>query len=198
MNNDELVQSRQALRNGRTIRTFKGHYLDIFNPEVDAIDIEDIAHALSHICRFAGHTKNFYSVAQHCIECVVALYRNGNYDKKLMLTALLHDASEAYIGDLASPIKARIPQYKTAENLLMSVICQKFNIAFPFPPMIKTVDAYLLELEHDGVMMNNHYFPCSEPKLAKQQFLFLFNILSDPAHELTIQDFLNISAHDTI
>lgn len=174
---NEKEEARTRLHNGDTIRTFKGHYVDIFNPDPLTIDIDDIAHALSQVCRFAGHTYKFYSVAQHCTESVLVLQKMGTKDRRILLTMLLHDATEAYIGDMARPIKRRLPQYKAAENVLMSAIALKFDLDYPFPPIIKTVDNHLLELEHEGVILRQTYFPCSDPQKAKDDFLFLYNQL---------------------
>jgi hypothetical protein len=173
----EKERARVKLHNGDTIRTFKGHYIDIFNPDHATIDIDDIAHALSQVCRFAGHTYKFYSVAQHSVECVVVMQKMGTVDKRILLTMLLHDATEAYIGDMARPIKRRLPQYKAAENVLMSAIAEKFGLVYPFPDIIKTVDNHMLEIEHDCVIMRQNYFPCKDPHIAKDDFLYLYNAL---------------------
>lgn len=85
-----------------TIRTYTGKEFQ-FTADIDpdTIDIRDIAHALSHLCRFTGHTNLFYSVAQHCL--LVAEKIHGGPEVKL--AALLHDAAEAYVGDLSSPLR---------------------------------------------------------------------------------------------
>lgn len=81
------------------IVTYTGKTFDLLNPTPDMVCIEDIAHSLANLCRYTGHTRKFYSVAQHC---VLAARVNDPNDP---LQRLLHDASEAYIGDLASPWK---------------------------------------------------------------------------------------------
>lgn len=166
-----------ALHTGDTIRTFEGNYVDVLNPDPGTIEIDDIAHGLSQICRFAGHTKKFFSVAQHSVECVQRL-QGRTQDKKILLTMLMHDATEAYIGDLARPIKRRIPQYKTVENILMDVIATKYDLHFPFPPVIKKIDNLQLEIEHNGLMRCSQYLECMEPKDAKQIFLAYYSTLT--------------------
>src|SRR5690606_28894528 len=103
------------------IRTHSGNYIDVLNPNPDLIDINDIAHSLSMQCRFGGHTKVFYSVAQHSVECAKRV------SPEFQLAALLHDASEAFLLDIPSPIKHRLTNYKEIENTLMQVIAKKFS-----------------------------------------------------------------------
>ncbi len=103
------------------IRVHSGIMIDPLNPKCQEISIEDIAHGLSMICRFAGHTKYFYSVAEHSI---ITSYRVENKHK---LAALLHDASEAYLLDIPSPLKKKLRRYKNAEYKLMRIIAEKFK-----------------------------------------------------------------------
>ncbi len=175
---EETRSNMERLHTGDTIRTFKGLYIDVFNPDPATIDIEDIAHALSQVCRFAGHTPKFYSVAQHCTECVTQMrLKLGNPSKKILLTMLMHDAAEAYIGDMARPIKRRLPQYKQAELILEAVIGEKFGLDFPFPPIIKTIDNLMLEIEHDSVILKNNFFQILSPSDAEGRFLNVFTAL---------------------
>src|SRR5690606_4110631 len=98
------------------IRTFTGIYVDVFDPTPEMICIEDIAHALAHQCRFAGHVKRFYSVAQHSVMC------SRMVDRLYQMEALLHDASEAYLLDIPKPIKEKIVGYKEMEDRMMGLI----------------------------------------------------------------------------
>jgi len=79
--------------------TCSGRRVHLLNPSPDEIAIEDIAHALSHACRFAGHVPSYYSVAQHSVLVSELL------DERTALWGLLHDASEAYLHDLTRPLK---------------------------------------------------------------------------------------------
>lgn len=123
------------------IRTYTGRYVDPFDPKPDDIVIEDIAHALSNLCRFGGHTKCFYSVAEHSLLCAVLV--PGEHK----LAALLHDASEAYLVDIPTPIKNRLPGYVEAEDRLMKVIAEKFGFKYPFSEFVKCADKGALEIE---------------------------------------------------
>ena len=89
------------------------HFLD---PQPEEINVWDIAWSLSNQCRYTGHVQKFYSVAEHC--CLLYDYAkaSGVTDKLLLRTILMHDASEAYLTDIARPIKAHIPDYKKLER----------------------------------------------------------------------------------
>lgn len=124
------------------IRTFSGIYMNVFEPTLDMINIIDIAHALSKQCRFGGNLPMFYSVAQHSISCC-----NMIQEDKHKLQALLHDASEAYLIDIPSPIKKRLKEYLIIEERLMLLIAQKFGFEYPLSPEVKKVDKIALEME---------------------------------------------------
>jgi Predicted hydrolases of HD superfamily len=111
------------------------------DPRVEEIDIEDIAHGLSHICRFGGHCRHFYSVAQHSVLVSRAV------PKQMRLMGLLHDATEAYIGDMVRPLKLQIPQFNEIEERLWGVIANKFNLPLILPPEIKHADNAALMAE---------------------------------------------------
>lgn len=89
------------------ISTQSVEQFDFTNPKIEDIHILDIAHALSNICRFGGHSSSFYSVAEHSIILAEILERQGA-DKMTVLAALLHDATEAYLGDMPRPITASL------------------------------------------------------------------------------------------
>lgn len=101
--------------------TFTGRRVDPYHLRAEDIAIEDIAHALSLLCRFGGHTREFYSVAQHSVRVARSL------PKEMMLEGLLHDATEAYIQDLVRPVKHRCPQYKALEKHIWRSIAFKYD-----------------------------------------------------------------------
>ena len=107
------------------ITTVTGKHFYPLNPNQQDIDIEDIAHALSLICRANGHFKHFYSVAQHSIACAGEAIERG-YSLEVILGCLLHDASEAYLCDVTRPVKKHIPAYLQAEERLQGVIWEHF------------------------------------------------------------------------
>ena len=92
------------------IRTHHGIIMDPICARDEEIQINDIAHALSLLCRANGHFPHFYSVAQHCLNCMEEARARG-YSKKVQLGCLLHDASEAYLSDVIRPIKPHLTGY---------------------------------------------------------------------------------------
>jgi 5'-deoxynucleotidase YfbR-like HD superfamily hydrolase len=107
------------------IQTFSGVRFFPFAPKGDDINIDDIAHSLSFLCRFTGHTRTFYSVAQHSL-IVSAIVRN----ERARPWALMHDGAEAYIGDISSPMKKFAPDLKLAERLIQTTMRDKWAIPY--------------------------------------------------------------------
>lgn len=104
------------------IVTYSGRIVYLQHPDPADILIEDIAHALSHICRYTGHVREFYSVAQH--SCYVSDYCPSYYK----MWGLLHDASEAYLGDVSAPLKSLLPEYRVLEEVWMGILAIKFDL----------------------------------------------------------------------
>lgn len=167
---------------GPYIITYTGRKFHFQDP-LDAIDIEDIAHALSNICRFTGHIRQFYSVAEHSIH-VANLCENP-------LEGLLHDASEAYMADLSSPLKVLVPDYKKLQREIEANICSKFDIKYPFSEDLKDCDTCQLKTEARNLLSDyswvKHYptkrksgiVPsCLPPAKAKKWFLDTFQELT--------------------
>jgi hypothetical protein len=155
------------------IRTYTGKYVNVFEPAMDMIDIRDIAHALSNMPRWGGHTKKFFSVAQHSMAVAMML------PTELMLDGLLHDATEAYLMDIPSPIKAQLPDYKKIEDELMVCIARKFKITYPFYQSIKAADKIMLEKEWNNLVIGNEptIFETLTNQQVEQQFLEMFEDL---------------------
>ena len=176
---------------GSDISTYTGKYVDVFNPHVDDIDIIDIAHALSLTCRWGGQCSYFYSVAQHSVPVSKAL------PDELKLQGLLHDASEAYLGDLPRPIKQVIPEYKEVENRLLSVIFEKYKVPYPIANEVHEIDAYMLYNEAN-ILMPDHGWSNSKcnafdanirpspPAGVEQWFLMEFDDLMEIANNARI------------
>jgi 5'-deoxynucleotidase YfbR-like HD superfamily hydrolase len=119
------------------------------DPRPEEVHLEDIAHALSHLCRFGGHTKKFYSVAQHCV-----LASEGMPMPEFKAWALMHDATEAYCGDLIKPIK-NLPKaqwYKVLEKGIMRAICKRFGLGYPEPEAVVYMDLVMLATERRDLL----------------------------------------------
>lgn len=133
-------------------QTYTGRMFYPFNPRIEDICIEDIAHSLSMQCRFQGHCKFHYSIAQHSVII------SSHVKDEFKLTALMHDASEAYLGDLIRPIKNGSPlgdTYKVAERTIEKLIVEKFNLFHdPQPPVIKEMDDRALVTERRDLLVN--------------------------------------------
>lgn len=98
---------------------------DPLAPDPALIEITDIAHSLSMLCRANGHFKSFYSVGQHCINCCREAAARG-HSRKVQLACLLHDGSEAYLSDVTRPVKQEIPRYREIEEPLQDAIWLKY------------------------------------------------------------------------
>jgi uncharacterized protein len=130
----------------RWIQTYTGKTINIFDIDPSQIEIVDIAHALSMMCRFNGHVTKFYTIAEHSIHVARLLPLH------LQLQGLMHDASEAYISDLSRPIKGSINGYKEIEERLMAAIAVKYGFGWPEDPEVKKVDNRMLATEQRDVM----------------------------------------------
>lgn len=171
--------------------TYSGGQFWTFDPEKKDVHIKDIAHSLSYICRFNGHTKFFYSVAQHSLN-VCKLMKEDMLSKRLQLLGLLHDASEAYICDIPRPIKHCIPGYKEAEEKIEKIIFQALDIALPNKieiAIVKKYDNAILSIEAKKLMCNSDkwHLPKTKyyceietdlkPVLLEHKFLRVYNFL---------------------
>jgi len=168
------------------IQTYTGKKFHPLDPDPAAICIEDIAHALSMQCRFTGHVKRFYSVAEHSVhvarQVLVASPRDAFW-------ALMHDASEAYLLDLAKPVK-RLPElaaYRDAEARVMRAICEAFDLPAEEPKPVKPADVRMLATEAAQLMAPLHrdwhqscepypglVLACWAPEQAEREFLEMF------------------------
>jgi len=107
------------------ITTYQKKRFDPLEATSEDLDIRDIAHALSLMCRANGHFPKFHSVAQHCLECVAEAAARG-CSRRVQLGCLLHDASEAYLSDITRPVKARLQGYREIESRLQGQIFDKW------------------------------------------------------------------------
>ena len=166
------------------METYTGKHVDVLNMEPSDVRIEDIAHHLSLICRFGGACREFYSVAQHSVRVVTLV------PEKLKLAALLHDAAEAYVGDIIRPGKTI--GNELLEEIILEVIAEAFGLpeGFEANPLIKKADTRMLLMEARDLMHSkgadweapavelyeDKLIPYS-PQIAEQSFLLYYHAI---------------------
>jgi len=155
-----------------------GQYFNFKKPHLAVFSIDEIAHALSNLCRFTGQCRKFYSVAQHS---VIVSYLVPPDDA---LWGLLHDAPEAFIGDVSSPLKQLLPDYKAIEKAVEKEILARFGLVGSMPTSVHHADLLALRLEQRDVMHSKDVWSATEtlsaplfrikpmkPKKARKLFL---------------------------
>jgi hypothetical protein len=166
------------------IQTYSGGMFHILDPQQDEILITDIGHALGMLCRFTGHVRRFYSIAEHCV------LGSRLVPQKDALWFLLHDASEAYITDLNRPLKHFTgigSEYLPVEAKIMGAICQKFRLPSEEPASIKKIDNAMLFAEKEQLLAPLEWdakwgdikpadvkVKCWAPEVAEVEFLHRF------------------------
>lgn len=159
--------------NPNAILIHSGVLFDVFNPNPEHIKVIDMAHGLSNLCRYGGHCPKFYSVAQHSVLCSL---QPGTLQEQMEF--LMHDASEAYLIDLPSPIKRNMPNYTIIEEVLLKVIYEHYKLNYPLSSRVHEVDKQILHFEYDNFYTNpNSTFEFWSPEDAKAKFLDRFNEL---------------------
>ena len=170
------------------IQTFSGRKVYPLDLTPSMVCLEDIAHALSMKCRFTGHCDRFYSVAQHSILVASWIARDN---PELMRDALMHDAAEYILPDVAGPIKPFLPGFKELEHQVEKVIAKRFDLTFPRSPIIKHWDNVLVVTERAQLMkdvpalkwdvpaecLKNYTIDCWSPEVAERNFLFWATML---------------------
>lgn len=196
----------EAKNRGPWIQTYTGRAFYPLNPRSEEIELEDIAHALSMQCRFTGHVKEFYSVAEHCvrvswmIDALAGYSMISNNHHVSAFWGLMHDAPEAYLVDVARPIKHMdlMKPYRDIEKRTMDVICDRFGMSHREPPEVKESDRILLAVEARDLMSplrpgweswtkylemapKDYYIKPLSQKQAKEAFIARFITLSGAA-----------------
>lgn len=141
------------VRTGDWIETASGEKFYPLDPDPSEINPWDIAHALANICRWGGHCKTFYSVAQH------SLWVSKLVSPENRKWALLHDAAEAYIGDMVWPLKHYgdfAAEFRAAEQRIMAAICERFHLPLEMPEEVKTADLIMLVTERRDLTQNRN------------------------------------------
>lgn len=178
------------MRKGDWMQTYMGIQYWPADPRSSEVNIIDIAHHLSNICRFTGAVRQFYSVAEHSVHVSYLV------PEEFAFEGLMHDAHEAYINDVARPVKSSLPDYKTLEQRNWEAVAHAFGLPFRLPPVVKGADNAILFAEQRELMpvpsaewlVDGRTFPiidvsnvriqCWSPPVAKAAFLQRFNQLS--------------------
>ena len=123
------------------VGTFSGRTVNLMQPDPSQICVEDIARSLSMQCRWNGHVRSFYSVAEHCVRC------SDVVPPEAAAWALMHDAAEAYIGDIPTPVKRMLPEAARAEERLLLAIAEALGLTLPIPDEAWWADQTLTSTE---------------------------------------------------
>lgn len=168
-----------------TIRLRSGLYFDFVDPKPEQFTLEDIAGALSKICRFGGQANYFYSVAEHCVHCACQAAKDG-LPLDTQIAVLLHDASEAFVGDVVKPLKIMLSEYAVIEDRVENAIAEKFLIDFRREKAsIREIDHAMLIAERRAMFSKDDVtwfgenevrvldveFECWEPRQAEAMFM---------------------------
>lgn len=168
-----------------TIQTYSGHLVDVMAPDPAMITIEDIAHHLSLTCRFGGAIRDFYSVAEHSVHVSYLC------DPEDALAGLLHDAAEAYVGDIPTPLRSLSPGLNEAEGKILDVIARKWlgRESWTKPESVKRADTRMLSTEARALLHGGPKWSIERPPVdrllwcvsaheAKRVFLERFDALT--------------------
>jgi hypothetical protein len=146
--------------------TRSGDSIDLNNPNVDPVSIDDVAHNLSHICRWGGKPEDYFSVAEHCVMTA------ERAPKHKRLGVLMHDCEESILGDNIQPLKEVIPELVELGDKIRNLLLIKFEVPYD-PELVLVVDKDQLEWERENIIKNQIYVGLP-PKRAKALFLKKF------------------------
>lgn len=141
---------------GPWIATYTGRKFHLLDPHPDEVDIRDIAHSLSMLCRYTGHVRRFYSVAEHCVRLARHPMQPWEGEsREFRADLLMHDATEAYLSDISRPLKSLLPEYQRIERRAWRTIAEKFGLAVDPPVEVKVWDKRILTDETMALLPPN-------------------------------------------
>lgn len=173
-----------------SITTNSGGRFDVARPRQKDYNINDIAHALSNLCRFAGHAEDFYSVAEHSVHCAHILGRKMKQPREIQLAGLLHDLAEAYCVDVPTPLKSLLPEYTKIETRVQEVGFKALGLPLRIPEAVWEADLKMLATEAKFLFPNvrrrispynairGYTLHCWSPPRAKREFLRAYERLT--------------------
>ncbi len=188
-----LRMANRTTNTDHCIKVAAGHYFNLAAPRACDVELKSIAAALSKICRFGGHCPKFYSVAEHCVHAC-ELAKGDSVDTDTLRAILMHDAAEAYVGDMVKPLKEDTPQFGVAESRVEAAISERFGIDFEAAhSTVKKYDMQILAAEKAaiwpedteewgclvGVQKRQVEFWWATPEMAEARFL-------EAAHKLGV------------
>lgn len=148
-----------------------GQYFNFDEPDPSVITIDVIAGALSKMCRFTGHCSRFYSVAEHSVRASYLV------DEDIALETLMHDATEALVADISTPLKWQLPDYQAIERRLERLVAERFELVFPLPAGVEQADLIMLAWERRDLLPKTDYrWPILEG--VKQADLIMLDLAS--------------------
>lgn len=150
-------------RIGSWMQTYSGKAFYPMNPSIKDFSIVDIGHALSNICRYGGHVKKFYSVAEHCV------LMSRSVSPEAALFALLHDAAEAYIGDMVRPLKQDIPEFKRIEDRIFDVMIEWLKTEPIEVPMTQAIQEEVREADNRILLDEKKVLTANSPSKWSQE-----------------------------
>jgi len=143
---DSIPSTEEEERTGDWFLSVKGRQIYPLDLRPEDVDIQEIAHSLAHQCRFQGHSRDFYSVAEHSVRLSL------QPPEELALCGLLHDGTEAFCGDMIRPLKRAMPQYRAIEDRIWLAVAARFGLPVELPLEVKVADNRMLQTERRDLL----------------------------------------------